>query len=41
MKDGHEHAVDTLEYYDYEINRVLKLAFHIGKGPQEKGDLRR
>jgi 3-isopropylmalate dehydrogenase len=27
VKDGRERAVDTLEYYDYEIRRVMELAF--------------
>jgi 3-isopropylmalate dehydrogenase len=26
---GHERAVDTLEYYDYEIRRVVELAFRL------------
>jgi len=32
VKDGRERAVDTLEYYDYEIKRVLELAFKLAKG---------
>ena len=32
MRDGHEHAVDTLEYYDYEVRRVVELAFELAKG---------
>ena len=36
VKDGHEHAVDTLEYYDYEICRVLELAFNLAKGRKNK-----
>src|SRR5258706_4829144 len=27
IKDGRERAVDTLEYYDYEVKRVVELAF--------------
>lgn len=36
MKDGHERAVDTLEYYDYEIKRVVELAFTLAKGRGKK-----
>jgi 3-isopropylmalate dehydrogenase len=36
MKDGHEHAVDTLEYYDYEVKRVFELAFDLAKGRKKK-----
>jgi 3-isopropylmalate dehydrogenase len=36
VKDGHERAVDTLEYYDYEIQRVLELAFRLAKGRKRK-----
>ncbi len=36
MKDGHERAVDTLEYYDYEIQRVMDLAFTLAKGRKKK-----
>ncbi len=36
IKDGHEHAVDTLEYYDYEICRVMELAFNLAKGRRKK-----
>ena len=36
MKDGHERAVDTLEYYDYEIQRVMELAFTLAKGRKKK-----
>ena len=36
MKDGHEHAVDTLEYYDYEIRRVVELAFKLAAGRRKK-----
>ncbi len=36
MKDGHERAVDTLEYYDYEIKRVMELAFTLAKGRKKK-----
>ena len=36
IRDGHEYAVDTLEYYDYEIRRVLELAFHLAAGRKKK-----
>jgi 3-isopropylmalate dehydrogenase len=36
VKDGRERAVDTLEYYDYEIRRVVELAFRLAKGRRKK-----
>jgi 3-isopropylmalate dehydrogenase len=36
VKDGRERAVDTLEYYDYEIQRVMELAFTLAKGRKKK-----
>lgn len=36
IKDGRERAVDTLEYYDYEIKRVMELAFSLAKGRKKK-----
>jgi 3-isopropylmalate dehydrogenase len=36
IKDGRERAVDTLEYYDYEIKRVMELAFELAKGRRKK-----
>jgi 3-isopropylmalate dehydrogenase len=36
MKDGCEHAVDTLEYYDFEIRRIVELAFKLAKGRRKK-----
>lgn len=36
VKDGRERAVDTLEYYDYEISRVVELAFELAKGRRKK-----
>jgi 3-isopropylmalate dehydrogenase len=36
MKDGHERAVDTLEYYDFEIRRILELAFNLARGRRKK-----
>ena len=31
-----ERAVDTLEYYDYEIKRIVELAFKLAKGRKKK-----
>ena len=36
MKDGRERAVDTLEYYDYEVKRVVELAFELARGRRKK-----
>ena len=36
MKDGRERAVDTLEYYDDEIQRVVELAFSLARGRKKK-----
>ncbi|MFZ5878577.1 MAG: 3-isopropylmalate dehydrogenase [Chloroflexota bacterium] len=36
IKDGRERAVDTLEYYDYEIKRVMELSFELAKGRRKK-----
>ncbi len=36
IKDGRERAVDTLEYYDYEIKRIMKLAFELARGRKKK-----
>jgi len=36
IKDGRERAVDTLEYYDYEVKRVMELAFKLAKGRRKK-----
>jgi 3-isopropylmalate dehydrogenase len=35
-KDGHERAVDTLEYHDYEVRRVVQLAFRLAKPRAKK-----
>jgi 3-isopropylmalate dehydrogenase len=35
-KDGRERAVDTLEYYDYEVRRVVEMAFRLAKGRKKK-----
>ncbi len=34
--DGHERAVDTLEYSDYEIRRVVELAFRLAENRRRK-----
>lgn len=36
MVDGRERAVDTLEYYDYEVKRVVELAFTLARGRKQK-----
>jgi 3-isopropylmalate dehydrogenase len=36
VKDGRERAVDTLEYYDYEVKRVVELAFKLAKSRKKK-----
>jgi 3-isopropylmalate dehydrogenase len=36
IKDGRERAVDTLEYYDYEVKRVMELAFKLAKSRRKK-----
>jgi 3-isopropylmalate dehydrogenase len=35
-KDGHERAVDTLEYMDFEVRRVVELAFRLAQGRRRK-----
>ena len=37
IKDGRERAVDTLEYYDYEIKVIMNLGFNLAKGRKKKG----
>jgi len=34
--DGKEHAVDTLEYFDFEIKRVTELAFRLARLRRKK-----
>ncbi len=34
--DGHERGVDTMEYYDYEIRRVVRLAFQLARQRRNK-----
>ena len=36
IQDGCERAVDTLEYYDFEIRRILELAFRLAKERKRK-----
>lgn len=36
VSEGCERAVDTLEYYDYEIRRVVELAFRLARGRRRK-----
>jgi 3-isopropylmalate dehydrogenase len=36
LKDGRERAVDTMEYYDYEIQRVMELAFTLAATRKKK-----
>jgi 3-isopropylmalate dehydrogenase len=36
MRGDCEYAVDTLEYYDYEIKRIVELAFHLAEGRSKK-----
>jgi 3-isopropylmalate dehydrogenase len=35
-KDGHERAFDTLEYSDFEVRRVVELAFRLAKARKKK-----
>jgi 3-isopropylmalate dehydrogenase len=34
--DGHTRAVDTLEYSDFEIERIVRLAFRLAQGRRHK-----
>jgi 3-isopropylmalate dehydrogenase len=36
VKGDCERAVDTMEYYDYEIKRIVELAFSLAKGRRKK-----
>ena len=36
LKDDKEYAVDTLEYFDYEICRVMELAFKLARERKKK-----
>jgi 3-isopropylmalate dehydrogenase len=35
-RDGHERAVDTLVYHDYEVRRVVELAFRMARSRRRK-----
>jgi 3-isopropylmalate dehydrogenase len=34
--DGHTRAVDTLEYYDYEIQRIMEVGFQLARQRRKK-----
>jgi 3-isopropylmalate dehydrogenase len=36
VRDGHERAFDTLEYSDFEVRRVVDLAFRLAKARRRK-----
>jgi 3-isopropylmalate dehydrogenase len=36
VRDGHERAFDTLEYCDYEVRRVVELAFRLAEGRRKR-----
>ncbi len=36
MRGDCEYAVDTLEYYDYEVKRIVELAFKLAEGRKKK-----
>jgi 3-isopropylmalate dehydrogenase len=36
MKDGVERAVDTLEYKDFEVRRIVELAFRLARARRKK-----
>ena len=36
IQDGCERAVDTLEYYDFEVKRIVELAFELARGRKKK-----
>jgi 3-isopropylmalate dehydrogenase len=36
MREQGEWAVDTLEYYDFEIKRIVELAFELARGRKKK-----
>ena len=35
-RDGHRRGVDTMEYFDYEIQRVVELAFRLARTRRKK-----
>jgi 3-isopropylmalate dehydrogenase len=36
VREGVEHAVDTLEYKDFEVRRIVELAFRLARGRRKK-----
>lgn len=36
FEDAHEKAVDTLVYYDYEIERIVRMAFDLARSRRKK-----
>jgi 3-isopropylmalate dehydrogenase len=36
FEDGHEKALDTLVYFDYEIERIVRLAFELARTRRKK-----
>ncbi|MCC6146786.1 MAG: 3-isopropylmalate dehydrogenase [Anaerolineaceae bacterium] len=36
VTDGREKAIDTLEYHDYEIDRIVRMAFDLARGRRKK-----
>jgi 3-isopropylmalate dehydrogenase len=36
LVDGHVRAVDTLEYQDFEVERIVELAFQLARGRRKK-----
>lgn len=36
QEDGHQSAVDTMEYHDFEIRRIVNLAFKLAQGRKHK-----
>ncbi|MBN1304329.1 MAG: 3-isopropylmalate dehydrogenase [Anaerolineales bacterium] len=36
LVNGHERAVDTLMYFDFEVRRVVELAFELARGRKKK-----
>ncbi len=36
QKDGHERAFDTLEYHDFEVRRIVELAFRLARQRRKK-----
>jgi 3-isopropylmalate dehydrogenase len=36
IRDGHERAIDTLEYFDFEIERIVEMAFQLARARRGK-----